>query len=396
MKLATREAMSLQQLLDQVAEQLPVADKEQRRGDSAAAPPATDELASPLSLANIRARARAALAAPVEAAARQARLAALADEALQAQRPHSALLVFEMAERRAWKARAQGKSAMLSRDLVRVGLLAQVALRRREAYEGLLRHAQQGWEIELDAEPELLSAAMGACCEAGWVQHALACNETLSAAGLTADTAALNALMAARLRRGDDGRALDVFLHMRRHGPRPDPQSHALAMRAAAARKTSWSGLRNLMRRAWLKVAWCRSGVAREPWPGSLSAHRPLTRVWAPCWHRNHHSANAAFAHFVERGNLRGAADVLAHMAETNTPLQAVALEKLLRFATASRRGGSSRESVLALRCVAAGRGAGWVAAGSCGTGWLRRPPPLTCRPPLAAVAVRCSGCASR
>ena len=50
------------------------------------------------------------------------------------------------------------------------------ALRRREGYEGLLRHAQQKWQIELHAEPELLSAAMGACCKAGWVQHALACN----------------------------------------------------------------------------------------------------------------------------------------------------------------------------------------------------------------------------
>ena len=47
----------------------------------------------------------------------------------------------------------------------------QVALRQRRGYEALLRHAQQGWELELAEEPRLLSAAMAACCEAGWLQH---------------------------------------------------------------------------------------------------------------------------------------------------------------------------------------------------------------------------------
>ena len=207
---------------------------------------------------------------------------------------------------------------MLSRELLRVGLLAQVALRQRRSYEALLRHAQQGWELELAEEPRLLSAAMAACCEADWLQHALACNETLSASGQTAGMEAHKALMAARLRQGDSDGAIDVFVHMRSRGSPPDHDAHALAMRAAATRKTSWKGLQNLMRRKWLKIAW------------------------------NPSSANAALSAMVERGNLRAAADVLATMGETRMPLEAVGLEAVLCAAAASRRTGAP-ESVLAL-----------------------------------------------
>ena len=120
-----REAMSMQQLLDQIAEQLPVADEEPTdaidlRRDSAAVasqmPSAAEaaewatagkgELeATPLSLASIRAQAKTMLAAKTTPAARQETLAALADAALRAARPHSAALIFDMAERRAWKVR---------------------------------------------------------------------------------------------------------------------------------------------------------------------------------------------------------------------------------------------------------------------------------------------------
>ena len=380
-----REAMSMQQLLDQIAEQLPDADEEPAdasdlRRDSAAVasqmPSAAEaaewatagkgELeATPLSLANIRAQAKTMLAAKTTPAARQETLAALADAALRAARPHSAALIFEMAERRAWKvqharprlrlrprphpcpspnpssslrpspssssspglgpnqARAQGKTggAVLSRELLRVGLLAQVALRQRRSYEALLRHAQQGWELELAEEPRLLSAAMEACCEAGWLQHALACNETLSASGQTAGIEAHKALMAARLRQGDSDGAIDVFVHMRSRGSPPDHDAHALAMRAAATRKTSWKGLQNLMRRKWLKIAW------------------------------NPTSANAALSAMVEHGNLRAAADVLATMGETKMPLEAMGLEAVLCAASASRRTGAP-ESVLALSAL--------------------------------------------
>ena len=209
---------------------------------------------------------------------------------------------------------------MLSRELLRVGLLAQVALRQRRSYEALLRHAQQGWELELAEEPRLLSAAMAACCEADWLQHALACNETLSASGQTAGVEAHKALMAARLRQGDSDGAIDVFVNLRSRGS-PDHDAHALAMRAAAARKTSWKGLQNLMRRKWLKIAW------------------------------NPSSANAALSAMVERGNLRAAADVLATMGETKMPLEASGLEAVLCAAAASRRTGAP-ESVLALSAL--------------------------------------------
>ena len=67
--------------------------------------------------------------------------------------------------------------------------------------------------------------------------------------------------------------------------------------------RSSWSGLRNLLRRSWLKVPW------------------------------NVHSANAAVACLIEAGNLRAAADAVEHMGETGMRLRPEALHSLLRLA---------------------------------------------------------------
>ena len=138
---------------------------------------------------------------------------------------------------------------------------------------------------------------MGAVADAGWGQHALAINATLADGSLAlrrprrlcrCAAAALNALLALRLRSSDGDGAIDGYVGMGRggHGPPPDADSHALATAAAAARKTSWGGLRNLLRRKWFRVPW---GTA---------------------------SANAALAAFAAAGNLRAAAGAAAQMAD--------------------------------------------------------------------------------
>ena len=154
------------------------------------------------------------------------------------------------------------------------------------------------------AEPDLLSAAMEACCDAGWYDHAIAINMTLCAAGHRPSTAALNALMAMQLRRADPDSAIDTFVEMRKEGPPPDRTSHALATTAAAARKATWSGLRNLMRRNWLKIPW------------------------------NPQAANAALCAFVRDGNLLAAASVVSHMQTTGMGLRRESLEALLGHAS--------------------------------------------------------------
>ena len=303
------EASSVAELLDLLS-QLPVADTSQRTVRPAAVPLPSGYEASPLSPERVRARSRTLLAAPVPPEQRQAMLAELASEALAAHRPHSALLIFEMAERRAAKQRAQGKAGgVLARELLRVGLVALAQLRRREAYEALLSRAQGEWGLELAEEPTLLSAAMRAVADAGWTQHALAINATLADAGHVPSVAALNSLLELRLRSADGDGAIDAYLEMRRgHGPPPDGASHALAARAAAARKTSWSGLRNLLRRKWLSVPW---GTA---------------------------SANAALCAFAEAGNLRAAAGAAAQMAYDQLPLTAAGAAGALRHASLARR----------------------------------------------------------
>ena len=46
----------------------------------------------------------------------------------------------------------------------------------------------------------------------GWLQHATFVNATLAEAGAEPTTAAINALMGAYLRNGDDTRAIDAYL----------------------------------------------------------------------------------------------------------------------------------------------------------------------------------------
>ena len=113
MDLAMREAMSLQKLLDQIAEQLPAAYEDPvayedpadagdlRPGSAAVAPqmPTAAEAAewatagreeleaTPLSLASVRAQAKTILAAKTTPVARQDTLAALADDTLRAPYP---------------------------------------------------------------------------------------------------------------------------------------------------------------------------------------------------------------------------------------------------------------------------------------------------------------------
>ena len=103
MDLAMREAMSMQKLLDQIVEQLPVAYREPAdASDLRSAPPqmptaaeaaewataGREELeATPLSLASVRAQAKTILAAKTTPVARQDTLAALADDALRAPYP---------------------------------------------------------------------------------------------------------------------------------------------------------------------------------------------------------------------------------------------------------------------------------------------------------------------
>ena len=339
------EASSVAELLDLLS-QLPVADSSRRMARVSVVPLPPNYEASPLSPERVRARARTLLAAPVSPEQRQAMLAELASEALAAQRPHSALLVFEMAERRAAKQRAQGKSGgVLGRELLRVGLVALARLRRREAYEALLARAQGEWGLELAEEPALLSAAMRAVADAGWAQHALAINASLADAALSPSAAALNALLELRLRSSDGDGAIDGYLAMRRGyggSPPPDAASHALATRAAAARKTGWGGLRNLLRRKWFAVPW---GTA---------------------------SANAALCSFAETGNLRGAAGAAAQMVHDQLPLTAVGAGGVLRHASLARKPHEALLSFGLLRRTAtAGTGAvdGGGAASSGGGG---------------------------
>ena len=204
---------------------------------------------SPLGLDAVRARARTLLAdSSLPPEERQLRLANLATDALEAGRPRSAWLTYELAEKRVRKWR-NTKPLKISRALLRAGLLSLIAMRDQTAYEALLASAQSQLDVDLAAEPELLSAAMASCCAVDWHQHASAINATLHDEGLQPSTDALNAAMDARLRRLDANGAFDVFIRLRRHGPPPNRKSHELAACAAVARKGTWNGLRNLMRR---------------------------------------------------------------------------------------------------------------------------------------------------
>ena len=265
------------------------------------------ELSTELSTDRVVRTAKKILASPDPTDSRQLALANLCEVALAAGRLQSARLVYELAERRLSKWRTTSESTLASRRLVRVGLLVMLALRDRVGYERTLSLVQDEWDVELAEEPTLLSAVMVGCCEADWVHHASAINMTLAAVGVEPTTDALNALMAMHLRASEHDRVIDTFVRMKRHGPQPDRASHALVTAAAATRKDSWKGLRNLMRRSWLKIPW------------------------------NAHSANAALAAYVRVGNLGAAAGVAAQMGD-RTPLRLEALEGLLAFASVTCR----------------------------------------------------------
>ena len=278
--------------------------------------PLPSHLASPdppppsgLDLKSVRQRARSLLAdsalAPSE---KQEHLAELIKRSVESGRVRSAQLVFDLALKRARKlslTRPGGDA--LSRPLLSAGICCLTACRDQPAYEALLAASQTEFGINLTAQDGLLSDAMIGCCRAGWAQHAAVINATLTDAGRQPSTAALNALMELRLERRDIDGAFDIFVHMRRHGPAPDRRSHQLVTRGAVARKSSWSGLRNLLRRNWLKVPW------------------------------NEHSANAAVSALLESGNLRAASGAISHMQSIGTRLQPESLISLLAFASVTR-----------------------------------------------------------
>ena len=255
--------------------------------------------ASELSLSAITSASKSILASNEPALRKQDAIAELSHRARESGRAASAQLAFDLAYRRLRKW-STTKRTPISRPLLLAGLLAAVASRDRAAYEALLLAAQEQWGVELAEEPTLLSGALAGCSDAGWSEHARACNLTLVGAGLSPTTGALNAMLAASLRAGDEDGVLDGFIHLRTLGPPPDRASQALATRAAVRRKASWSGLRNLMRRSWLKIPW------------------------------NADTANAAVGGFVAAGNLRAAAGVVGQMQSTRTPLRLQSLERLL------------------------------------------------------------------
>ena len=124
------------------------------------------------------------------------------------------------------------------------------------------------------------------------------------------------------LRRGDSDGVIDGFIDMRTRGPKPNRATHALAARAAADRKATWNGLRNLMRRNWLKIPW------------------------------NAHAASGALVAYVRAGNLRAAAGVVAHMQATKIPLRREPLEALLWYASTSLGDGPTSRKVFDALCT--------------------------------------------
>jgi len=278
---------------------------------------------SALSLAAASKTAKRILASNETHASKLEALAGLAETALDARRPHTAWAVVSLGVARLGKWRATSRWVPMGRPLLRAALRTLAALRELAEFEAWLRRSEAELGEPLNAEPLLLSAAMGAAAAAGWEQHALAMNASLADGGGAPTTAALNALMRARLdrtERGGDAAAdaaskaganfsLTVFVQMRfTREPAPDRTSQMLAVRACGRRKTgSWSALRNLMRRPWLKLAW------------------------------NPASANEAVAALVRAGNLRAASSAAAHLHATRMPVTPAPFVELLRFASGPR-----------------------------------------------------------
>jgi hypothetical protein len=264
---------------------------------------------SPFATDTVMRAGKRMLATNMPAREKQDAIAALIRDTLRAGRVRSALLLFELAERRVRKwITTSGGATSVSSELVLSGLLCTLALRDRAGYERVLAAAQGPWNADLISDASLLSEAMVGCCDAGWPTHADAIRRTLVAAGLSPTTAAFNALMASQLRSGDPDGAIETFLAMRDQGlARADGWTHALATQAAATRKATWKGLRNLLNRKWLKVPFHAA------------------------------SANAAVSAFIRAGNMPAAAAAVAYMQATDVPLMPESYEALLWHAAVRR-----------------------------------------------------------
>lgn len=276
-------------------------------------------LESSLSVASMRASAKRILATNAPNAAKLETVAELAEQALGAHRPYAAWAAISAGVARVdrWRTKGDGE-VPLGRRMLRVLLRTLAATRNLAEFELWLGRTEAELGEAVNAEPELLSDAMAAVAEVGWEQHALAMNASLADAGFHPSTKALNTLMSARLasselageeaRQRGATRALDAFVHMRlTRAPPPDRASHALAVVACGRRKTSWSSLRNLMRRPWLKIPW------------------------------NPASANAAVGALVQAGNLRAASSAATYLAESRMPATSMPFVELLRFASGPR-----------------------------------------------------------
>jgi hypothetical protein len=276
-------------------------------------------LDSSLSVASVRASAKRILASNAPHAAKLGAVAELADQALGARRPYAAWAAISAGVARVERWRSKGGGDVpLGRRMLQALLCTLAATRNLPEFELWLRKSETELGEALNAEPGLLSATMAAAAEVGWEQHALAMNASLADAGFTPSTEAVNALMEARLASSERGgeearqrgatRALDAFVHMRlTRAPPPNRASHALAVVACGRRKASWSSLRNLMRRPWLKIPW------------------------------NPASANAAVGALVQAGNLRGASSAATYLADSRMPATSSPFLELLRFASGPR-----------------------------------------------------------
>jgi len=284
-------------------------DKQERPANATSATPLHDEriqptgTASDLCLDRVQRSVKRILANNAEFESRLTDVAQISLRALAAGRARSAQLAYDLGARRLALWTAKGRR-VVSLDLVRAGLLTAAARRDLAGYEEVLRWAQVKQRVDLASEPALLSDAMAACSEAGWRTQAQAINFTLRAAGTVPSTAAVNAVMAERLAAGDDNTAFDVYLQMKMSGPEPDSGSQAFAARAAVLRKQSWTALRNLLRRPWLRI----------PWNGA--------------------TASAAIAALLRSGNLEAAAGAAVQCKASRTPVRSPALEALLWYAS--------------------------------------------------------------
>jgi hypothetical protein len=190
--------------------------------------PLPDGGSSDLSIDAVARAGKRLLATPAAAEERQEALAALSAAALAAGRARSARLAYELCARRVGKWRATNSTVQAARSLVSAGLLATLATRDRGAFERVLATSQDQWEVDLAAEPSLLSASMIGACAAGWEEHTLGANMSLLANGLQPTTDAANArLEMVRQQPTPSLPCLHTFPHVH---PRLSPSSVLLAV----------------------------------------------------------------------------------------------------------------------------------------------------------------------